>query len=516
MTGGRARGIIELLQRQRSATDLLTHYFEVNFDEVAEELAATGPAPATPSTEARVARRQAAAAHLREFIRGLIRLRAGQHGVEAAHALVADLGELSEPQRTKLHDLVRGVINRADTNRSPGAVSQPVTPSAGPATGTRPGEAQAATTAEVAAVRMRVSRTAVNTVLVPLAAKGLERLEADFCQIYIEDDNALTLRAESRAEGGATTGTITLSREGGLLADKGSLHRAVALTDVGQLTGTDTPWRSRDIQRLAAVAVGTAGERDSGILVAARRSTGGFSEDELNEMDRLAIEVSSAMASADLLSRAEELAVLTERMRLAREIHDGLASDLSAVVALFKYHEHRRKTDPADAERLLRQMRDLVEGALQSARDILATLRPRQLPPVNLVESVRRQVEDFASTYGVTAAARIEGDGTDLAGEERDAFYQILKESLSNVRKHSDATAVEVRLDLRRRPYTLQVEDDGVGVDPSALDDKLGSFGLMGMRERAELLGGWIEISNGSMGGARVTFRGSQVPLGSR
>ena len=337
-----------------------------------------------------------------------------------------------------------------------------------------------------------------------------------FCQIYIEDDNALTLRAESRAEGGATTGTITLSREGGLLADKGSLHRAVALTDVGQLTGTDTPWRSRDIQRLAAVAVGTAGERDSGILVAARRSTGGFSEDELNEMDRLAIEVSSAMASADLLSRAEELAVLTERMRLAREIHDGLASDLSAVVALFKYHEHRRKTDPADAERLLRQMRDLVEGALQSARDILATLRPRQLPPVNLVESVRRQVEDFASTYGVTAAARIEGDGTDLAGEERDAFYQILKESLSNVRKHSDATAVEVRLDLRRRPYTLQVEDDGVGVDPSALDDKLGSFGLMGMRERAELLGGWIEISNGSMGGARVTFRGSQVPLGSR
>jgi signal transduction histidine kinase len=161
-------------------------------------------------------------------------------------------------------------------------------------------------------------------------------------------------------------------------------------------------------------------------------------------------------------------------------------------------------------------MRDLVEGALQSARDILATLRPRQLPPVNLVESVRRQVEDFSSTYGVTAAAVIEGDGADLAGEERDAFYQILKESLSNVRKHSEATAVEVRLDLRRRPYTLQVEDDGVGVSPGALEEKLGSFGLMGMRERAELLGGWIEIGNGAMGGARVTFRGSHAPLGSR
>jgi signal transduction histidine kinase len=516
VTGGRAKGIIELLQRQRSATDLLTHYFEVNFDEVAEELAATGPGPDRPGTEARVGRRQVAAAHLREFIRGLIRLRAGQHGIEAAHALVEDLTDLVQPQRTKLHDLVRAVIKRAESNQAPAAVSQPVTASVGPVKAMQPRDALSSAAPEVAAVRLRVSRTAVNTVLVPLAAKGLERLGADFCQIYIEDDKALTLRAESRAEGGATTGTVTLSREGGLLAEVGSLNRAVALTDLGQLTGTDAPWRSRGIQRLAAVAVGTAGETDNGILIAARRSTRAFSERELNEMDRLAIEVSSAMASADLLSRAEELAVLTERMRLAREIHDGLASDLSAVVALFKYHDHRRKSDPADAERLLHQMRDLVEGALQSARDILATLRPRQLPPVNLVESVRRQVEDFSSTYGVTAAAVIEGDGADLAGEERDAFYQILKESLSNVRKHSEATAVEVRLDLRRRPYTLQVEDDGVGVSPGALEEKLGSFGLMGMRERAELLGGWIEIGNGAMGGARVTFRGSHAPLGSR
>jgi signal transduction histidine kinase len=516
VTGGRARGIIELLQRQRSATDLLTHYFEVNFDEVAEELAATGPEPETPGTEARVARRQAAAAHLREFIRGLIRLRAGQHGVEAAHALVEDLAELSESQRTKLHDLVRGVITRVSATRPPAAASAPQGPSVAPASpsGTRVARPPAAP--ELAEVRQRLSRTAVNTVLHPLAAKGLDRLAADFCQIYIEDDKTLTLRAESRAEGASTTGTVTLSREGGLVAGAGSLKHAIALSNPSELTGTDAPWRSRAIQRLAAVAVGTAGESQSGVMIAARKSTRAFSEEELNELDRLAIEVSSAMASADLLSRAEELAVLTERMRLAREIHDGLASDLSAVVALFKYHDHRRKTDPADAERLLHQMRDLVEGALQSARDILATLRPRQVPPVNLVESVRRQVEDFASTYGVTAAARIEGEGADLAGEERDAFYQILKESLSNVRKHSDATAVEVRLDLRRRPYTLQVEDDGVGVDPSKLEDKLGSFGLMGMRERAELLGGWIEIGNGSMGGARVTFRGSEVPTGSR
>ena len=77
---------IEFSRRQRSATDLLTHYFEVNFDDVAEDLAATGPEPETRDTEATVRLRQAAAAQLREFIRGLIRLRSENNGVDAAQA----------------------------------------------------------------------------------------------------------------------------------------------------------------------------------------------------------------------------------------------------------------------------------------------------------------------------------------------------------------------------------------------------------------------------------------------
>jgi two-component system sensor histidine kinase DegS len=72
-----------------------------------------------------------------------------------------------------------------------------------------------------------------------------------------------------------------------------------------------------------------------------------------------------------------------------------------------------------------------------------------------------------------------------------------------------------VRLDLSQRPYTLQVEDNGVGIDLKSLENKPGSFGLVGMRERAELLGGWVEIGNSALGGARVTFRGAKAPLGS-
>jgi signal transduction histidine kinase len=287
----------------------------------------------------------------------------------------------------------------------------------------------------------------------------------------------------------------------------------VEVADVSQLAGMENAWVQRGVQRLAVVGVGNPGENGSGILVAARTWTRGFSDHELRELDHLALEVSQAIGSADLLSRAEELAVLEERMKLAREIHDGLASDLSAVVALFKYHEHRSKNDPAEGERLLAQMRELVEGSLQSARDILATLRPRHQPPADLVEAVRLQIEDFASTYGITTVARIEGTSDDVDGEESDAIYSILREALTNVRKHSQAGTLEVRLDLRRRPYTLDVEDDGVGIDLTALEDKFGSFGLVGMRERTELLGGSIEIGNGIRGGARVMFRGPEVIL---
>ncbi len=101
-----------------------------------------------------------------------------------------------------------------------------------------------------------------------------------------------------------------------------------------------------------------------------------------------------------------------------------------------------------------------------------------------------------------------------MGAEERDTLYSILRESLTNVRKHSQATALEVRLDLRTRPYVLEVEDDGVGIDMESLNDKFGSFGLVGMRERTELLGGSIEIGNGPMGGAQIVVRGPEAAPG--
>jgi signal transduction histidine kinase len=449
-------------------------------------------------------------------------LRKQERGIDAVDALVEAQTGLSQSQRERLlgrkHAVIAGGAAPQRGDRLPasnGVGTRPIPPRSRSLEQTvaveAPGPHPSPDDVEVVLIHPESSRNAVTMVLYALVARTLERVGADLCQVYIEEEGALVLRAEAPDEEGPISGPATLSKRTGIAALVASPSGAVEVADASQFVGTETAWVQRGIQRLAAASVGNTGEDGMGILVAARTSNRPFSGLELDELNRLALEVARAIGSADLLSRAEELAVLKERMKLAREIHDGLANDLSAVVALFKYHEHRSKSDPAEGERLLVQMRELVEGSLQSARDILATLRPRHQPPADIVEAVRRQVEDFANTYGITAIARIEGTSDSVDGEERDAIYAILREALTNVRKHSQAGALEVRLDVRQRPYSLDIEDDGVGIDLAALEDKFGSFGLVGMRERTELLGGSIHIGRGPMGGTRVIFRGPEV-----
>jgi signal transduction histidine kinase len=366
----------------------------------------------------------------------------------------------------------------------------------------------------VLAVEATGTSAAITSMLNALVQKCLEQVGADLCQVFILDDEVnLTLRAEAPSDGGGITGPRLLSADDGFAAKVAAATAPIILESHHLLVTGETTWLDRGMMSLAGVAVGPEGEPGSGIMVVARASSRPFTSDELDVIGTLAAEVTLAMASADLVARAEELAVLKERMKLAREIHDGLASDLSAVVALFKYHENRREVDPVDAEGLLVQMRGLVEQSLQNARDILATLRPRHQVPTHLADAARRHIEDFSQTYGITAITRILGEDDKIDEEERDAIFHVLREALTNVRRHSEAGVVNITIDLRQRPFSLVIEDDGIGFDMAALEDKAGSFGLLGMRERAELLGGSVDISNSPMGGARISFHGPPVPL---
>jgi signal transduction histidine kinase len=217
------------------------------------------------------------------------------------------------------------------------------------------------------------------------------------------------------------------------------------------------------------------------------------------------------LRSHSLAIKVAEVAVLQERLNLAREIHDGLASDLAAVVALFKYYEQRRQRDPEDASQLLPQLRSMTEEILAGARNILQSLRPKTIRSQGLLASVLKLVDQFGRMNLVETNVSIRGEESAVAPEQKEVIFQVLRESLSNVRKHAQARNLWVVLDLSTSPWVMTVRDDGRGFDVRRVAEdprKGGSYGLVGMRERAELIGGTLEMVSQTFEGTLVTLIG--------
>jgi len=251
-----------------------------------------------------------------------------------------------------------------------------------------------------------------------------------------------------------------------------------------------------------------------GLLAAMRRGAWRIDATDRARLAELAREAGAALQRQSLYARVEESAVAAERIKLAREIHDGLASDLAAIVALFKYHEQRRAQDPEDADTLFTQIRGMVEEVLQAARNILQTLRPHNVQYEGLIPAVLKLVDDFGRTNLLETSTSIRGDDAALQPDEGECVFQILRESLANIRKHAQARRVWVQLDLAHQPIVLTVRDDGRGFDVGQVSEDPshgGSYGILGMRERATLLGGTLEVQSRPGDGAVVTFYGRRV-----
>ncbi len=277
------------------------------------------------------------------------------------------------------------------------------------------------------------------------------------------------------------------------------------------MTSDEGAWTDAGYQGFSAIALAPPLERPVGVVALFRRTPWRLDRRDAVRLEDLAAEVVSALRANSLAIKIAEVAVLQERLNLAREIHDGLASDLAAVVALFKYYEQRRQRDPDDAGQLLTQLSSMTEEILAGARDILQSLRPKTIQSEGLLASVLKLVDQFGRVNLVETNVNIRGEEDAVPEEQKEVIFQVLRESLSNVRKHSQARNLSVVLDLSSRPWVLTVRDDGRGFDVRRVAEdpkKIGSYGLVGMRERAELIGGNLEIVSQSVDGTIVTLIG--------
>jgi signal transduction histidine kinase len=185
----------------------------------------------------------------------------------------------------------------------------------------------------------------------------------------------------------------------------------------------------------------------------------------------------------------EDLATVKERNRLAREIHDGLGHYLTVVNVQIEAARAVLESDPPRALDALHKAQSLAQGGLEEVRRSVAALRASPVENRPLPETVALLVDEGCAA-GLEVEFTIEGEPRLLPPRIELTLYRAAQEGLTNVRKHSGATSVEVLLDYQDDGRVrLVVHDDGVGSD-----DPSGGFGLLGVRERVYLLGGSVNV----------------------
>lgn len=199
-----------------------------------------------------------------------------------------------------------------------------------------------------------------------------------------------------------------------------------------------------------------------------------------------------------------------ERKRLSREIHDGPAQMLANVMMrsdlIEKIYKERSATEAISE---IRNMKKMVRSALYEVRRIIYDLRPMALDDLGLVPTLRKYLQTIEEYHKTT---RIQftniGDDKRLPTKYEVALFRMIQESVQNALKHANATTIQVKLEIKREHVMVVIKDDGEGFDIN--DKKPESFGLLGIRERVELLEGELNIHSKIGAGTLVII---QVPL---
>lgn len=227
-----------------------------------------------------------------------------------------------------------------------------------------------------------------------------------------------------------------------------------------------------------------------------------------NQMERVLTQIDSIqqrqLFGAKIIKAQEE-----ERRRVAREIHDGPAQAMANVVFRADVCERLIDTNLERTKAELKDLREQVRLCLKETRKIIFDLRPMTLDDLGLVPTVRRILEMFKDRTGVVAEIRIFGEEKRLDAHVETGLFRILQEALSNIEKHAQATVATVRMEFTLKAVTAIIEDNGQGFDIEYPADS-DSFGLMGMKERIDLLDGELTIQSRRNEGTKITVR---VPL---
>lgn len=234
-----------------------------------------------------------------------------------------------------------------------------------------------------------------------------------------------------------------------------------------------------------------------------------FKQEEITLASAFAEQASLAIENAMLRVQSAQAAILSERSRLARDLHDSITQLLYSVTL---YAE--AAAEQLDAGEIktavghLRDLRDTAQEALRDMRLLIFELRPPVLDEDGLAAALRARLDAVEGRGGMHSKLHVEGVDQ-LSRQVQMELYNIAREALNNILKHAHANSVRIQLRFEEAVTYLEVSDDGIGFDP-AMDRSGGGFGIFGMKERAEKIGGTIQVNSRPGKGTKVIV---QVPV---
>jgi len=391
--------------------------------------------------------------------------------------------------------------------------------------------------------QLGVIHTITNAITSTLQLEEVLRIVLEECLRYLQAHRGVLVLGGSAAATDRASHPLILraTREGEsvrsvpsqmLLGRVPSIEVPVLVPAFGPLCYERTLWDEPVASCIAAPL--KIGDRSIGaICVGNRADDRAFQKEELEFLHAVARQAAVAIENARLyeaeraarqeVEAAREMqnrllarlitAQEDERRRVAMEIHDGPTQSISAVLMSLQTLRDLGAQDPMQALGRLEQIEITVRESVAEMRRLINDLRPSGLDDIGFVAAAKQYVREFARTTGIQAQAKVRGEDRLLESQLSTMMFRILQESLTNVRRHAKASQVRVAMSFEEDDtFVLEVADDGQGfaVDEFYRHSGQLHFGLMGMQERAEMLGGVFQIESTPGQGTKVRVA---VPL---
>ncbi|MCB8921121.1 MAG: GAF domain-containing protein [Ardenticatenaceae bacterium] len=243
-----------------------------------------------------------------------------------------------------------------------------------------------------------------------------------------------------------------------------------------------------------------------GVLSVFRQRQRPFNKEDIALLDSVADQIGVAIENARLRKENEQLLVLEERNRLARELHDAVTQSLYSLTLFAE--ANRRFAEEGDLPHSVEYaalLGNTAQQALREMRLLVHNLRPSILEQAGLVRAIQQRLDGVERRAGIQAVLQTEGV-FDLPAHVEEALYHLTQEALNNALKHASATEVMVSLEQDTHAIRLMVQDNGCGFDKSNQDDS-GGLGLVSMQERVALLQGELSIETAVNRGTSITVK---------